>query len=130
MAMERKRVYSGAPWESTMGYCRAIRIGALVEVSGTTAMKDGAVVGVHDAYEQTKRICQIIEEALEQLGASLSDVFRTRIYVTDITRFEEVARAHGEYFREVDPVSSMVEVRSLILPELLVEIEAHALVNE
>ncbi|WP_174819915.1 RidA family protein [Paenibacillus koleovorans] len=128
--MERKRVYSGAPWESSMGYCRAIRIGSLVEVSGTTAMKDGEVVGVHDAYAQTKRICQIIEEALNQLGSGLSDVFRTRIYVTDISRYEEVARAHGEYFGEVVPVSSMVEVRSLIHPDLLVEIEAHALVDE
>ncbi|RAV19232.1 RidA family protein [Paenibacillus contaminans] len=124
--LERKKAMSGAPWETIFGYCRALRVGNMVEVSGTTAMKDGEVVGAGDAYRQTKRILQIIEEALEEVGASMQDVTRTRIYVTDIKLWEQIAKAHKEAFGEIMPVASMVEVSALMDPRLLVEIEAQA----
>ncbi|KRE72459.1 RidA family protein [Paenibacillus sp. Soil750] len=126
--MNRTRVFTGSPWEPVVGYCRAIRIGDRIEVAGTTAMKDGEVVGVGNAYEQARFILQTIEQALQELGAQLSDVVRTRMFVTDITLWEEYGKAHGEYFRDVQPVATMVEVKALIDPRLLIEIEVEAIV--
>ncbi|WP_139491729.1 RidA family protein [Brevibacillus dissolubilis] len=126
---ERIRISTGSPWEPVVGYSRAIRVGNRVEVAGTTAMKDGEVVGVGDAYAQTVQILTTIKEALERAGARLEDVVRTRMYVTDISKWEEIGRAHGEFFREIRPVATMVEVKALIDPELLVEIEAEAVVD-
>lgn len=129
MNTERKRVSTGAPWEPVVGYCRAIRVGDFVEVSGTTAMQDGRAVHPGDAYRQTVHILETIRKALHELGVDLKDVVRTRTFVTDIRSWEAVGKAHGEYFRDVMPVSSMVEVSALIDPELLVEIEATAIVS-
>lgn len=130
MSDSRIRVSTGSPWEPIVGYSRAIRVGNIVEVAGTTAMKDGEVVGVNDAYQQTKHILQTIEEALKQVEASMSDVVRTRMFVTDITKWEEIGKAHGEYFKDIRPVATMVEVSALIDPDLLVEIEVQAIVEE
>ena len=128
--MERRRnISSGSPWEDSVGYSRAVRVGNLVEVAGTTATQHGQTVGEGDPYTQTKVILGIIEQALQQAGARLQDVVRTRIFVTDIRRWEEVGRAHGEVFRDIRPVTTMVEVNSLIHPSLLVEIEATAIVQ-
>ena len=125
--MERTRISSGTPWESRVAYSRAIRVGDTVYVAGTTATDDdGNVVGAGDAYRQTVQALTRIRSALEQAGARLEDVVRTRIFVTDITRWEEVGRAHGEFFADVCPAATMVEVRRLIHPEMLVEIEAEA----
>jgi len=129
MNTERKRVYSGAPWESVVGYCRAIRVGDVIEVSGTTAMQDGKVFAPGDAYRQTIHVLETIKTALGQLGVELKDVVRTRTYVTDISSWETVGKAHGDYFRDVLPVSSMVEVSALIDPGLLVEIEVTAIAS-
>lgn len=126
--MLRMRVFTGSTWEPKVGYCRAIRIGDRIEVAGTTAMKDGQVVGVDDPYSQTIHVLQTIEQALRDLGANLSDVVRTRMFVTDISRWEEIGRAHGEFFRDIQPVTTMVEVQALIDPLLLVEIEAEAII--
>jgi enamine deaminase RidA (YjgF/YER057c/UK114 family) len=126
---ERTRVFTGSPWEPVVGYCRAIRVGNRVEVAGTTAMKDGEVIGVGSAYEQTKSIIKIIEEALHKVGANLSDVVRTRMFVTDISKWEEIGKAHGEFFKDIQPVATMVEVKALIDSRLLVEIEAEAIVS-
>lgn len=126
---ERIRVSTGSPWEPVVGYSRAVRAGNIVEVAGTTAMRDGQVVGKGNAYEQTKTILEMIESALKQVGASMSDVVRTRMFVTDISQWEEIGRAHGEYFKDIRPVATMVEVKALIAPELLVEIEAQAIMN-
>lgn len=124
---ERKRIGSGAPWESIVGYSRAVRVGDVIHVSGTVALDDhGQLVGEGDAYAQTRRVLEIIGEALERAGAGLEHVVRTRVYVTDITRWEEIGRAHGESFRDVRPATTMVEVRALIDPRMLVEIEADA----
>jgi enamine deaminase RidA (YjgF/YER057c/UK114 family) len=127
--MSRARVFTGSPWEPVVGYCRAIRISDRIEVAGTTAMKDGEVVGVGNAYEQTRFILQTIEQALQELGAQLSDVVRTRMFVTDISLWEAFGKAHGEYFRDVQPVATMVEVKALIDPRLLIEIEVEAIVS-
>lgn len=127
--MMRTRVFTGSLWEPEVGYCRAIRIGDRIEVAGTTAMKDGQVVGVDDPYTQTTHVLHTIEQALRDLGANLSDVVRTRMFVTDISRWEEVGRAHGEFFRDIQPVATMVEVQALIDPLLLVEIEAEAIIS-
>nr|WP_217900062.1 RidA family protein [Paenibacillus herberti] len=128
--MNRIKISTGSPWEPIVGYSRAIRCGNVIEVAGTTAMKDGAVVGKDDAYAQTKYILEVIQAALEQLGSSMSDVVRTRMFVTDISRWEEIGKAHGEFFKEIRPVATMVEVKSLIEADLLVEIEAQAIVEE
>lgn len=128
--MKRQKVLTGAPWESIVGYSRAVRVGNRIEVAGTTAMKDGKIVGVGNAYEQTRFILQTIEGALKELGSSMSDVVRTRIFVTDISKWEEIGQAHGEFFREIQPVASMIEVKRLIDPDLLVEIEAEAYVTK
>jgi enamine deaminase RidA (YjgF/YER057c/UK114 family) len=127
---ERLRITSGSPWESVVGYSRAVRVGDVIEVAGTTAVaEDGAVVAPGDPYAQTRYALARIERALIAAGARLEDVVRTRIYVTDISRWEEIGRAHGERFREVRPAATMVEVRALIHPDLLVEIEATAIIG-
>lgn len=128
--MSRKQVFTGSPWEPLVGYCRAVRVDNRIEVAGTTAMKDGEVVGGKDPYEQTKFILQTIEKALHELGADLSHVVRTRMFVTDISRWEEIGKAHGEFFREIQPAATMVEVKALIDPRLLVEIEAEAIIDQ
>lgn len=127
---ERRRVSTGSPWEPVVGYSRAIRVGNVVEVAGTTAMRDGEIVGKGNAYEQTSYILEIIEGALKQVGASMPDVVRTRIFVTDISKWEEIGKAHGEYFKDIRPVATMVEVKGLIEPDLLVEIEVQAIMND
>lgn len=127
--MERKTIQSGAPWEDKVGYSRAVRVGNTIEVSGTVAQENGNPVGKGNAYAQTKQIIHQIKLVLEQAGACLNDVVRTRIYVTNIADWESVGRAHGEVFGTIKPATSMVEVCKLIGPEYLVEIEASAVVG-
>jgi len=126
MSAERKNISSNAKWEVMFGYSRAVKIGNLIEVSGTASVDGGKVIGVNNVYEQTKFIIKKIENALIEAGGKLTDVIRTRIYVTDISNQNEVGRAHAEYFKEIKPATSMVEIKALVLPELLVEIEATA----
>ena len=123
----RQRYSSGAKWESIVGYSRAVRVGDRIYITGTTATdENSSIVGVGDAYAQTVQCIRNIERALKALDAGLDNVVRTRMFVTDITRWEEYGRAHGEYFRDIMPATTMVEVSGLIDPDMLIEIEADA----
>ena len=127
----RRNIMSGAPWESIVGYCRAVRVGPHIAVTGTASVgENGAVFAVGDAYGQARRCIEIIEKALHEADAGLRDVVRTRIFVTDITQWEAVGRAHAEAFGDIQPATTMVQVSALIDPDMLVEIEADAIVTD
>ena len=128
--MNRTNYSSGAKWEDIVGYSRAVKAGNVIEVTGTVAVdENNNLVGGNDAYEQTKFILEKIELVLQKAGASLKDVVRTRMFVTDISRWEEYGKAHGEFFRDIKPCTTMVEVKALIAPEYLIEIEATAIIS-
>lgn len=128
--MKRQNISSGAKWEDIVGYSRAVRVGNIIEVAGTTAVdENGEIVGEGDMYAQTKYIFEKMEKALQEAGASMADVVRTRMLVTDISKWEEVGRAHGEFFRTIKPASTMVEISGLINPQMLIEIEISAVLS-
>jgi enamine deaminase RidA (YjgF/YER057c/UK114 family) len=125
----RINISSGAKWEEIIGYSRAVKIGNTIEISGSVALKDGELIGEGDPYLQSIRCLEVIKESLEKLGATLDDVIRTRIFVKDIGHWNEIGKAHGEYFKTIKPATSMVEVNKLINPQFLVEIEASAILQ-
>jgi len=125
---QRRLISSGSPWEDVVGYSRAVRVGNVVEVAGTTAVDGDLVIGGDSVYEQTRFIFQKINKALQEAGSSLEHVVRTRMYITDISKWEEAGRAHGEVFNQIKPASTMVEVSALIDTRLLIEIEATAII--
>ncbi|MCF2495750.1 MULTISPECIES: RidA family protein [Dyadobacter] len=127
--MSRQNILSGSPWEDKMGYCRAVRIGNIIEVAGTVAIVDGEKVKADDAFAQTNNIIERIEKVLQEAGASLNDVVRTRIFTTDISLFDDIARAHGAFFRDIKPATGIYEISKLVAPEYLIEIEFTAIVS-
>jgi enamine deaminase RidA (YjgF/YER057c/UK114 family) len=129
MSSEFKRVFSNAPWEAKVGYCRAIRAGNIIAVTGTTSIStDGQVVGTNDPYMQAKHCLELTERAITDLGASRTNIIRTRLFVTNIKLWQEFGRAHGEFFEGCPPTTSMIEVKGLIDPHMLIEIEADAVI--
>jgi enamine deaminase RidA (YjgF/YER057c/UK114 family) len=126
---DRINISSKTPWENIVGYSRAVKIGKIIEVSGTAPVKEGKTLFPGNAYEQAKACINIIEKSLSEAGASLNNVIRTRMFVTDISKWEEFGKAHGEFFCEIKPATSMVEVKSLISPDMLIEIEATAIID-
>jgi len=126
----RQNIASGAKWEDIVGYSRAVKIGNIIEVSGTTAVEKDRIVFADDAYQQTRYVIRKIEKALMEAGAGLKDVIRTRMFITDITRWEEYGKAHGEFFGKIKPATSMVEVETLIHPDMMIEMEATAIISE
>jgi len=128
--MKRENILTGSPWEDKMGYCRAVRIGNTIEVSGTVAIVDGEKVKADDAYAQTINILKRVQVVLEDLKVSMEDVIRTRIFTTDITTFEDVAKAHAQFFKDIKPTTGFYEISKLVAPEYLVEIEFTAIAPE
>jgi enamine deaminase RidA (YjgF/YER057c/UK114 family) len=128
--MKRENILTGSPWEDKMGYCRAVRIGNIIEVSGTVAIVDGEKVKADDAYAQTLNILERVEKVLEDLKVGMKDVIRTRIFTTDVSTFEEVARAHAKFFKDIKPTTGFYGINQLVAPEYLVEIEFTAVVSE
>lgn len=126
--MKRENILTGSPWEDKMGYCRAVKIGNIVEVSGTVAIIDTEMVKATDAYAQTLNILERVEKVLQDLDVSMKDVIRTRIFTTNITTFEAVAKAHATYFKDIKPTTGFYEVSKLVAPEYLVEIEFTAVI--
>ena len=126
---ERKNYTTGSPWEDIIGYCRAVKVGNVLEIAGTTAAKDEQGNAIEGLYNQTKAILDKLTKVLEDAGSSTKDVVRTRMFLTDISQWEEAARAHGEVFKEIKPVTTMVEVSKLIDPEILIEIEVSAILG-
>jgi enamine deaminase RidA (YjgF/YER057c/UK114 family) len=128
--MKRENILTGSPWEDKMGYCRAVRIGNIIEVSGTVALIDGEKVKADDAYAQTLNILERVEKVLEDLNVGMKDVIRTRIFTTDVSTFEDVAKAHATFFKDIKPTTGFYGINQLVAPEYLVEIEFTAIASE